>query len=82
MLLTRDEETNEIVRTLIDKKKRKKVTALKRAIQESRKIRKQKQEERKRIRKLAQHKADAQDSQYETIYETDYKNEDDADEIE
>jgi hypothetical protein len=39
MVITRD-ENNEIVKTLVDKKKRKKTTALKKAIQESRNKRK------------------------------------------
>lgn len=44
MLITRDEVTNEIVKTLIDKKKRKKVTALKKLIWESRRLRKERKE--------------------------------------
>ena len=32
MLVHRDEETNEIVQTLVDKKKKKKITLLKRGI--------------------------------------------------
>lgn len=44
MLITRDEETNEIVKTLIDKKKRKKVTALKKLIWESRRLRKERRD--------------------------------------
>tara|TARA_B110000285_G_C14746472_1_gene433170 strand:- start:189 stop:299 length:111 start_codon:yes stop_codon:yes gene_type:complete len=36
MLVHRDEETNEIVQTLVDKKKKKKITLLKKGIYQNR----------------------------------------------
>jgi len=67
MVLHRDEQTNELIKTLVDKKKKVRVTKLKKAIREQRT---KDREVRKAARPL-QHKGE--DSAFETVYETDYQ---------
>lgn len=60
-MVTRDPVTGEIVRTITDKKKRKKTTVLKKVIKEHRRNLKETKDKKKLIQ-------NPDDSQYETIY--------------
>ena len=67
----RDENTNELIREYRDKKKRKRVTALKKAILEKRKVQKERKLEKKE-EGVGKEEA-AVESEYDTMYETDFK---------
>ena len=69
-MVRRDEETNEIIREYRDKKKRKRVTALKKAILEKRKAEK---ERRHQGKQETNEESKAPETDYETMYETDFK---------
>mmetsp|Transcript_17626 Transcript_17626/g.29771 ORF Transcript_17626/g.29771 Transcript_17626/m.29771 type:complete len:108 (+) Transcript_17626:361-684(+) len=66
MVLHRDEETNEIIKTLVDKKKRKRVTKLRRVINIERE---QNRSMRKQLREQMGRKKDSEDPEDE-LYET------------
>jgi len=67
MVLHRDEETNELIKTLVDKKKRKKISRLKKAILQKRTFvreamkNKQKHEENKTLNKKLRDNIDNSD---------------------
>ena len=66
----RDEETNELVKTFVDKKKRKKVTKLKKAIQLKRMIAKEAKQEKPVKSNSFRPQPEGDDVLYETMYET------------
>jgi hypothetical protein len=72
MLVHRDEETNEVIQTLVDKKKKKKLTLLKKGIHQNRQLEKDRKAMRKEHRErinliIKEEKHDGTD--YETLYE-------------
>lgn len=74
-MVRRDEETNELIKTFVDKVKRKKLTKLKKAVLEKREqvnqLKLQRKQEREATRK---HKPkDEEDAMYETVDENEPK---------
>ena len=74
MLVHRDEETNEIVQTLVDKKKKKKITLLKKGIYQNRQLEKDRKalmkEQRERVKEIVNEENKKEgETDYETFYE-------------
>ena len=74
MLVHRDEETNEIVQTLVDKKKKKKITLLKKGIYQNRQLEKDRKalmkEQRERVKEIVNKENKKEgEKDYETFYE-------------
>ena len=67
IVVTRDEETNELIKTYVDKKRRKKITKLKKAIFQKRQDEK---DGASRVLRLSPPE-EFKDEMYETVYETD-----------